>query len=125
MTVSFTVPGKHVTPNQGYQTVPRSGRAGMILSKPGRDWKERVAAYAFAAAQLNKWPDAKKVTAVDVTISAYNSRADVDSHKLTIDALQGAFFANDSCIETLMLAKGQDEGAPRVEITVALMGCKP
>jgi hypothetical protein len=130
MRVRFTIPRKAVGTNEAYLRAGwnsnrgKGGGTGLILSPTGRSFKECAAAYALVAAKRAAWPSPNTVTRVFVTLQCWNSRHDIDSCiKLSLDAFQGILYGKDCAVRRLLIEEpGKDDGSPRVEVSVEVMG---
>jgi len=87
------------------------------MTKMGKELKESYGWQAKA-----QWKGKMLVMPVSVTIALYfgDKRArDIDNyHKLSLDALSGIVYADDSQIQKMTVEKFYDKENPRIEIEV-------
>lgn len=108
--------------NRLYRSV--NGRA--ILSREGREWKDRAA----IAALLGRGPTECQLPftgPVAVSIALYRParRGDIDGGlKVCLDALNGIAYVDDRQVERLMVTRHEDPTNPRAEVTVEPAGAE-
>lgn len=126
MTVMFEVPHVPVGQNQAYR---RSKQGRMFMTAAARSYKDAVRAYAIVALREAGWPKLSEVRAVEVEIEPFNSRIrDADSCvKLSLDALEGVAYLNDSMVVKQTGHKPKKEGGriPGVLITLRTRSASP
>jgi Holliday junction resolvase RusA-like endonuclease len=86
----------------------------VLLSRPGRDYKDLAGAYALAARVR------PLVGPVAVCLFLYRPRraGDIDGYlKALFDAMQGHLWADDKQIVELHVYRRDDKARPRVEVT--------
>ena len=126
--IHFTVLGHAPSTNQAYRIVRfggANGRAGMAISREGKDWKRLVTSSAATVRRLLNAPAPvwSKPTKVRVALAWRFARANQDADgpvKLVLDALQGELYENDSQIYDYRVTKSVDP-EQGVEITVEAM----
>jgi|GEM_PF-3165860 crossover junction endodeoxyribonuclease RusA len=77
-----------------------NGRRGMYMSKPAKDFKEHLQWVAKLKAKQNKWKifNEERFFYVDLYYTFKSRKRFVDpnnTHKITLDALEGILFEND------------------------------
>jgi hypothetical protein len=114
----FRVPRPIVSVNRIYR---RSARGGLFLSSVAKDFKEACRAHAIVATRQQLWPTARRVRAVSVRITHHGTRHDADAGaKIVLYSLEGPVYQNDSCVRSVMIAKGT-EATRCVDIEVELL----
>lgn len=91
----------------------RKFRGRMVLSAAARDYKATVA-LLLSRAKPAQGP-------VKVTLDWYRGRKSGDLDKrvgITLDALQGSLFENDSQVVELVARRHDDPSNPRIEVEV-------
>jgi Holliday junction resolvase RusA-like endonuclease len=111
--LSFTVPGITKSVNQSY----RIGKRGQFYKTTDvKDYQKRIYSIAFSEAHKQQWIRPKNCS---VSVTCYNMRHDLDGPaKLTLDALQGVCYDNDSSVLELHMFRKKDSGEPRLEISL-------
>lgn len=100
-----------------YATGFHGGFAKRYMKPQGRTMKE---SYQWQA--KSQWKS--KVTDKDISISVHlyfgdKRKRDIDNyHKLSLDALTGIVWEDDSQIQEMHIKKGYDKENPRIEIEV-------
>ena len=87
------------------------------MTKKGKEMKE---SYQWQA--KSQWKEKMLLRAVSLQISLYfgdKRKRDIDNyHKLSLDALSGIVWEDDSQVEEMMVRKFYDKQNPRIEITI-------
>ncbi len=116
--VRFVIPG----PPKG-KGRPRMGKGGRVYTPADtRAYEEKVKLTTIAAVRRAGWPlGEKKATFVKLEIFvADRRRRDIDNvAKAALDAMNGAAYADDSCVDELHVYRDLDVAFPRVEVTVS------
>ncbi len=116
MTVSFVVGCRPIGVNAAYRRRRGPGR-GLMLTDEAKAYKSLIAGGARVA--MRGAPPLLGGCGVRLAFYWPDRRHDLDAAlKLTLDALQGAAYANDSQVERLHVEKLLDRERPRVEVEV-------
>lgn len=108
----FTYKGNPISVNHAYST-NRQGRR--FLSDKGKQFKEEI---GWLAAQESDWYEN------DVTVELHfyfgdKRKRDIDNGiKISLDALTGVMFGDDSQITELHVFKRYDKNNPRIEFVI-------
>jgi len=93
----------------------RLARGRLIVSDEAKQYKHTVA-------MLAKVDGVRPLTgpvAVEITVYRARRSGDLDNFaKITLDAMQGLFFANDSQVVELHMRLADDKHSPRIEVAV-------
>lgn len=99
--------------NRTYKGAARGGR--LLLTDQAVAWKQTV---GLILNVMGPEPTTDRV-AVKLVYYRKQRSGDIDSRiKITLDALQGHFFVNDSQIDELIVSNRKDAQDPRVEVTI-------
>lgn len=101
--------------NRYWRSLVVGGRARVVISRAGREFRERVQMHMIAARAV------PMDGPVQVTMLVYRParRGDLDNTaKAILDALQGHAYHDDSQIVMLHMERFDDKEDPRVEIRV-------
>jgi Holliday junction resolvase RusA-like endonuclease len=116
--VKIILHGEPRSTNHIYKNTCRGGFANTYLSAEGKQLKRD---YNLEA--RSQWGRRKPITEeVELWIRLFfgtKRRADIDNfHKLSLDALSGVVYADDSQIHALHVERDYDKADPRIEIEV-------
>ena len=90
----------------------------VLLSRGGREYRERVVLYALASGAPFGQPLAGPL-AVEITLYRPARRGDIDGYfKATFDSLNGIAWADDSQVVELHAYRKDDKANPRAEVRV-------
>lgn len=102
--------------NQCYRSIPRGKICTSILSKRGREYKERVGNLLEGDSKL--LTDKKLLVNIKLFMPD-RRRRDIDNYtKALLDALTGLVWEDDSQIDILVLSREPVEKGGRVKLTV-------
>ena len=100
--------------NSSYRAIPRGKICTTILSKAGRDYKERIQ-------QIIGFKDSRNCKFL-VTIKLYmpdKRKRDIDNYlKILIDSLTGKVWDDDSQIDCIVISREETIKGGRVELDV-------
>jgi Holliday junction resolvase RusA-like endonuclease len=121
----FRIDGAPVSVNRSYfraKMTPGAHRKGLVLTPEARDFRNRCAGAALVARPLH-WPKFDNIIEARITITAFNSKADIDAPaKSTLDALEGILFKNDRIVKALSLHRElAATPAPYIEVEVVVV----
>ena len=115
--MKITIIGKPRSTNNIYKTLCRGNFPTRYLSAEGKALKED---YQWQA--KSQWHNGILTGPIKVTIHTYHDNCrknDWDNfHKLSMDALTGIVYLDDSQIEEATVIKGIDRAIPRIEIEI-------
>jgi len=110
--------GKPISTNNAYKTMCRGNFPNRYLSQKGKDLKE---SYQWQAKQQwgNESPLEGRLKVIIFTYHDNNRKNDWDNfHKLSMDALSGISYLDDSQIQVATVMKSIDKKDPRIEIEI-------
>jgi Holliday junction resolvase RusA-like endonuclease len=115
--VTITLSGEPRSTNHLYKSVCRAGYPSVYLSPEGKALKQQYQWQVKA-----QWRQKPLDGDVELSIALYfgtKRRADWDNfHKLSMDALSGIVWSDDSQITRALVTKHYDKGRPRIEIAI-------
>ncbi len=130
--ISFILPGPPVGVNHGYKTVPVRGRAALKLSDEALYYKALLASRARAAHRAAGAPPAIEHGAVvGIRFVFATLGSDLDGPvKFVLDSIASGsprhpgarLVVNDTRVRQLVLMKGDCDGEPRTEVSIASPG---
>lgn len=110
--------GKPLTTNRIYKSVCRGNFPKVYLSNEGKSLKE---SYQWQAKQQwgHEEPLKGRLKVTIITYHGMNGKKDWDNfHKLSMDALSGIVYEDDSQIYFATVMKAYDKKDPRIEIEI-------
>lgn len=109
--------GQPLSTNHIWKTTSARGFQSTYMTKDGRSMKESYQWQAKA-----QWHEKMRLGAVLIEISLYfgdKRKRDIDNyHKLSLDALSGIVYKDDSQIQRMVVEKFYDRLNPRIEIVL-------
>lgn len=115
--IHFTVPMRPIGTNHAYAPARWGSRHGFRLTDVGQAYKAAVQGAARRAMRGRDLLDGE--VEVRLLLAYPDRRSDIDGPiKLTLDAMQGAVYANDRAISGLTVCRVVDKARPRVEVSV-------
>lgn len=115
--MTITLTGEPRSTNHVYKTTCRNGYAQTYLTPEGRALKED---YQWQARSQYHGEPLSEALKIAVTLFfGRRGRKDWDNfHKLSMDALSGIVWDDDSQVEEAVVRKAYDWQRPRIEITI-------
>lgn len=113
----FLVEVKPISTNMAYRIVRFGKRGAMVITKEGKQYKERIHAEAlYVKSEIDFW-DQRADVRIRIDFWFGSPLNDIDGPlKLTLDALQGALVLNDRQVADVRIVKHLDVERPRVLI---------
>ena len=109
--------GNPLSTNNIWRTTSSRGFQATYMTKAGKTLKE---SYQWQTKSQCKQPCSKKK--MSITIALYfgdKRKRDIDNyHKLSLDALSGIVYEDDSQIQRMVVEKFYDKENPRIEIEI-------